>query len=105
MMNRHDELLAIFRSVDENILTVVEPLIDDLIFIEKQLEELRSKPFIKYHPKDDSIQKITVAGKMYKDLLASQKDIVRILCMELHKDGTTESDSPLRAYLSNLGKK
>lgn len=102
-MNRRDELKKIFQDADENILTIVEPMIDDLVFIEGQLEDLRKKPFIKYHPNDPSIQKTTAAGKLYKDLLAQEKDIVRILCSQLHKGGTSEDESPLRAYLKNLG--
>lgn len=102
-MGRKDELLQIFQELDKDVLTIVTSLIDDLVFIEGQLDELRKQPFIKYHPKDPSIQKQTPAGKLYKDLLAQQKDIVRILCSQLHKGGKGESESPLRQYLKGLG--
>lgn len=101
-MNRRDELLKIFKELDGNVLTIVEPMIGELVFIEEQLVELRTKPFIKYHPNDPSIQKPTPAGKLYKDLLAQQKDIVRILCSQLHKTGSEDGESPLRAYLKGL---
>ena len=101
-MSRKEELLKIFTELDKNVLIIVEPMIGELVFIEEQLVELRSKPFIKYHPKDPSIQKQTPAGKLYKDLLAQEKDIVRILCSQLHKTGSEEGDSPLRAYLKTL---
>lgn len=101
-MTRKDELLRIFNELDKNVLTIVEPMIGELVFIEEQLADLRTKPFIKYHPNDPSIQKQTPAGKLYKDLLATEKDIVRILCSQLHKGGDGESDSPLRAYLKGL---
>lgn len=101
-MSRKDELIAIFGDVDSNVLTIVEPMIDDLIFIEKQLIELREKPFIRCHPKDPSVQKQTPASKLYKDLLAQEKDIVRILCSQLHKGSSDDAESPLRAYLKAL---
>lgn len=101
-MDRREELLKMFQELNEDVLKIVEPMIDELIFIEEQLVELKKKPFIKYHPKDPSIQKTTPAGKLYKDLLAQEKDIVRILCSQLHKGGTGESESPLRQWLKTL---
>lgn len=103
-MTRKDELIKIFGNVDDSVLTIVEPMIDDLVFIEGQLEDLRKKPFIKYHPEDPTIQKATASGKLYKDLQAQQRDIVRILCSQLHKGATEETESPLRAYLKKVGK-
>lgn len=101
-MNRKEELLKIFKELDGNVLTIVEPMIGELVFIEEQLAELRTKPFIKYHPQDPSTQKQTPAGRLYKDLLAQEKDIVRILCSQLHKTGSEDGESPLRAYLKGL---
>jgi len=49
------------------------------------------------------VQKQTPAGKLYKDLLAQEKDIVRILCSQLRKNDTDE-ESPLRKYLRGLDK-
>lgn len=101
-MERKDELLNLF--ADESIQKIVAPLIDDLIFIESQLSELRTKPFLRCHPTNPSIQKQTPAARLYKDLLAQQKDIVRILCLQLHKTGEEDNESPLRAYLRELEK-
>lgn len=101
--NRKKELLAIFNDADENVCKIVAPMIDDLIFIEDQLLELRTKPFIRYHPNDPSIQKATPAYKVYKDLLAQSKDIVRVLCSQLRKGGTEDNKSPLDAYFERLG--
>lgn len=101
-MDRKGELLKIFKGLDKNVLTIVEPMIDDLVFIEDQLRDLRAKPFLKVHPKDPTIQKATPASRMYKDLQAQERDIVRILCSQLHKGANEETESPLRAYLREL---
>ena len=103
-MTRRDELVHIFQELDGNVLTIVTPMIDELVFIEEQLAGLRGQPFIRFHPKDPSLQKLTPAGKLYKDLLAQQKDIVRILCSQLHKGGDGQEESPLDAYFKRLEK-
>lgn len=103
MAKRVDQLKKIFSEFDQNVQTVVAPLFSEMEFIEAQLVELKKKPFIKYHPKDPSVQKQTPAGKLYKDLLAQEKDIVRILCSQLRKNDTDE-ESPLRKYLRELDK-
>lgn len=104
MSKRTDELKKIFSEFDKNVQAVVTPLFAEMDFVESQLVELKKKPFIKYHPKDPSIQKQTPAGKLYKDLLAQEKDIVRILCSQLRKQDTDE-ESPLRKYLRELDKR
>lgn len=98
-MDRKEELLKIFKDTDTNVCEIVHPLIDELLFIEGQLEELKKQPFIKVHPTNPANQKQTPAGKLYKDLLASYKDIVRILCSQLHKGGEKEGDSLFRAWV------
>lgn len=103
-MTRKEELMAIFEGSDENVSKIVNPMIDDLVFIEEQLVELRKQPFIRYHPNDPSIQKATAASKLYKDLLAQSKDIVRILCSQIHKGGSEGDESPLDNYFRSLGK-
>lgn len=96
--------MGIFKGSDENVCKIVAPLIDELVFVEEQLLELRSKPFIRYHPDDPSIQKDTAASRLYNKLLAQHKDIVRILCSQLHKGGEGEEESPLDAYFKRMQK-
>lgn len=99
-MNREAELKEIFEGMDENILKIVSPLIDRLIFVEKQLMELEKKPFIKYHPEDMSRQKPLPAGKLYGQMLSQEKDIVRTLCSLVHKSDSGEVESKLDAWLT-----
>lgn len=101
-MSRKDELLKIFGDLDKNVLTIVEPLITEMVNLEEEMAELRDKPKIRYRPDDPSRQRITPSAKLYKECLAQYKDIVRILCSQLHKNGSDEGDSPLRTYLKGL---
>jgi hypothetical protein len=99
-MERDAQLKEIFKGMDENILKIVSPLIDRLTFVEKQLTELETKPFIKYHPNDPSRQRATPSGKLYNQMLAQEKDIIRTLCSLVHKSDSGEVESKLDAWLT-----
>lgn len=99
-MTRAEDLRSLFK--DPAVLAVAGPLIDELVEIEARIAEVKREPFIRFHPADRSIQRATPAGRLYKDLLAKQTDIVRVLLMQLRRDGEVEEDSPLREYLKRL---
>ncbi len=93
-MERKKELLKV---IDGN--ETLKPLVDDMVFIEAQLESLRCLPMIRVSPTDPNLQKPTPAAKQYKEFLQQYTNIVKIL---LHATGTeTEEDSPLRAWMKN----
>ena len=75
------------------------PMVDDLIFLEAQLEDLRQLPMIKVHPDDPSKQKTTPAAKQYKELLQQYTNIIKVF---LRATGTDEEDdeSPLRKWMN-----
>ena len=92
-MNRKEELLKII----DNDITLI-PLVEEMVFLENQLEELKKLPFIKYHPKDQTKQKATPAAKQYKEFLQQYANIVKIL---MRATGVDENDeeSPLRKWV------
>ena len=96
-MSRKSELLRVFENVDES-KDVILPLIDDVVFLEDRLDELRKLPFIRVNPKDPSQQKSTPASKLYRELLQQYNQCLKTLTGILRKDGA-EEESPLRAYL------
>ena len=93
-MDRKEELL----NAIENDPTLV-PIIDDMVYLEGQLEELRKLPKIKVHPKDPGKQKATPAAKLYKEYLQQYVNVVKIL---LRATGADEADeeSPLRKWFN-----
>lgn len=103
-MDRKTELMEIFKDMGDNVKTLVTPMIDDLVFIEAQLVELRKYPFIKYHPEDPNRQMELPNYKVYKAMVSQQKDIVRFLSSLITKGGDTEGDDPLDAYFKRKGK-
>ena len=76
-------------------------MIDEFLFLEAQLEELRKKPMIKTHPKDKQRVKPTHVAKLYKEFLQQYDNTAKIL-LSLHKNSEEKTQSPLRAYLDKL---
>ena len=101
-MTRKEELLKVFENVDDDLKKVVTPLIDDVVFLEERLNELRKLPFIRVIPSNPSMQKNTPACKMYKELLQQYNNCIKILCGVIGKNGDVET-SPLQEYLKTLG--
>lgn len=97
--NRKEELLKIFDSVEDT-KDIILPLIDDVVFLEEQLEALRQLPFIRFSKQDPSLQKATPAAKQYKELLQQYNNCIKILTGVLRKDAP-EEDSPLRAFIAS----
>ncbi len=98
-MSRKEELLQIFDQVDDT-KGIIAPMIDDVVFLEEQLQELRKLPFIRINPHDHSQQKATPAAKQYKELLQQYNNCIKILTGILRKD-TPEEESPLRAFIAS----
>lgn len=96
-MTRKEELLKVFEDI-EYTKDIILPMIDDVVFLEKQLQDLRKLPFLRVNPKDPSQQKATPAAKQYKELLQQYNNCVKILTGILRKDAP-EEDSPLRTFL------
>ena len=99
-MNRKEELLKIFAEI-EDINGIITPLIDDVVFLEERLTELRTLPFIRVNPNNSAEQKATPAAKMYKEFLQQYNNCIKILCGVLNKNGI-EDESPLRSFLKNM---
>lgn len=97
-MSRSEELRKIFKDFDETKFTVVEPLIDEAVYLEAQMVSLKKYPFIKSREYKGEIQtKVTAAGKQYREYLQTYTNIIDKLCRMLGKvEG--EDGSPLREF-------
>lgn len=101
-MSRSEELRRIFKDFDETKFTVVEPLIDEAVYLEEQMLSLKQYPFIKSREYKGEIQtKVTAAGKQYREYLQTYINLVDKLCKYL---GATEADenSPLREFFEQM---
>lgn len=71
--------------------------VDELLFLEERLEQLRKLPHIEINPKNPAQQRATVAAKEYIKYLQQYNTVVRILTRATGSDESDE-ESPLRAW-------
>ena len=94
---RKEELLKVFEGVDEG-KDIIYPLIDEVIYLEGQLEELRKLPMIVIDKANPTRQRPTTASKQYKDFLQQYNNCIKTLSSTLRKNAA-EEESPLREFL------
>lgn len=94
-MEREKELEDIFKDVDENKKKLIRPLIEQIVFIEEQMTYLKTLPFIRLHPYNNSIQEVTKASKQYKDLSQAYMNAIRVLILLLNKEDTSAENELL----------
>lgn len=101
-MGRKEELLQIVCKDGMNNDVKAKQLVDEIVFIEEQLVELRKLPFININPKNPMQQKATPAAKQYKELLQQYNNSLRLL-LRLSGDmgGESEEESPLRKWVKS----
>lgn len=94
-VSRKDSLYSIFKHVDENERELVTPLIEQVIFLEERMDELREMPFVRINPKNPLMQKTTPAAKLYKECMQSYMNAIRILLNTLRKVESSAADELL----------
>ena len=92
-MTRKEEIL---QAVNDN--KTLLPLIDDMVYLERQLEQLRALPKIKVDPENDQRQKATAAAKLYKEYLQQYVNVVKVIQKAAGADGEGD-DSPLSKWM------
>lgn len=73
-------------------------LIDELSFVQGQLEALKKLPFIIVNRKNPQIQRQTEAGKMYKALVEKYTNLVKALATIYARNGGNE-ENPFITWL------
>lgn len=101
MAERKEELRALFDGADDAGKACAFQLVDEMCFLEKQLEELRKKPFLAINPRNPAQQRQTPAAKQYRELLQQYTNIVKIM-LKMTGAAETEEESPLRTFMKTL---
>lgn len=96
-MNRLEELKKLISDNNDNI-TLYNSLLDEIIFIENQLVELKKLPFISVNPKNNAQQKTTPAAKQYKELLQQYTNCLKVIAKASGQD-IEDEESPLRKWV------
>ena len=100
MNERAQELLKIIEDEDPKNRSKAIQLVEEIAFLEEQLQELKKMPFIEVNPKNPQQQRSTPAAKLYKEFLQQYNNSLKII---LRMTGDTESteESPLRKWLKS----
>lgn len=96
-MDRKAEINTALNGTSKEVMAVLSPLIDEVVFIEQNLEELKKLPFIAVNPKNPQQQKPTAAYKQYKELYQQYTLSVKIL-LGVVDDKVEGGESPLQSY-------
>ena len=98
-MDRRSELVAL---IPEDSLELVSSVIDDVVFLEDRLTELKKLPFIEVNPKNPMKQRSTPASKLYKEFLQQYINCIKMIEYVIYKEKRLEGDeaeeSPLRKW-------
>lgn len=92
-MDRKSELKKLITVNSE----LVGNLIDELVFMETQLEYYRSLPQIRVDENRPERQKATPASKLYKETLQQYTNVIKVLAHCTGQDVDSE-ESPLRKW-------
>jgi len=100
-MSRKEELEKIvFKPGSDNEIKAAQ-LIDEIVFMEEQMQELRKLPFIKVDKDNPMKQKATPAQKQYKETLQQYNNSLRLLFKLTGDLGDIEEESPLRKWVKS----
>ena len=91
---RREQLLEIVGDRPELL-----PLVDDVVFLEKHLEYLRTLPQIRVDGLNPNHQKPTPASKQYKEFLQQYINALKVLIKETGQT-ETEEESPLKQWMN-----
>lgn len=97
MSRRKDLEKIVFKDGSDNNIKASK-LIEEIIFLEEQMEYYRSLPQIKVHPDHPDLQKATPASKLYKESLQQYNNSLRLLFRITGDLTESEEESPLRKW-------
>lgn len=87
-MTRKEQLQHLLSKLDDK--DLVNQIVDEIVFLEEQLNYLRTLPFIRVNPKDVSQQKETPAAKQYHHMLQAYNNNIKILISYIRKANIDE---------------
>ena len=90
-MTRAEELLEL---LPEDSKELVSDVVDEVVFLEERLTELKKLPFIQVHPTKPELQRSTPAAKQYKEFLQQYINCIKVIEAVIYRDKRLEGDAP-----------
>ena len=95
MEERRQELL---KYIDNEPLLI--PTVEEMIYLEAELDKLRAMPKIKINPNNPLQQKVLPAAKLYKEYLQQYLNAVKAI-EKVTGISEAEEESPLRKWVNS----
>ena len=92
-MSRIDDLKKIADKIDGDKKTVIEPLLDEIVFLEEELKAVKKLPFLRVDKKNPQKQEETAAGKQYKAYLQQYNNCIRVVMTAISRYSIEEDDA------------
>ncbi len=92
-MDRKTQLLELI-SINSDL---VSKLVDELLFMESQLDYYRTLPMIRVDANNPERQKATPASKLYKETMQQYTNTIKVLAKCTGQD-IDDEESPLRKW-------
>lgn len=99
MEKRKQEVIEHLKTNKNVSIEFLMPTIENFVYLEGQLEELRKLPKIRVNPNNPEQQKTTPAAKMYKELFQQYLNALKVL-QSYDKNLNDIEESPLRAWVN-----
>ena len=94
--SREKTLREIFADVDDGSQDIIDTTITDLIFIERQMQEVKALPFLRVDKKNPAKQTTTPAAKLYKELSQAKDSKTKILLTVINRADVSAADELLK---------
>jgi len=99
MEKRKQEVIEHLKTNKNVSIEFLMPTIENFVYLEGQLEELRKLPKIRVNPNNPEQQKTTPAAKMYKELFQQYLNALKVL-QSYDKNLNDIEESPLREWVN-----
>lgn len=102
-MDRREELEKLVYKENSGNDIKASKLIEEIVYLEDQMDSLKKLPFIRVSKKNPEMQKATPAAKLYKEMLQQYNNSMRLLLRIAGDLGESEEISPLRKWVRSRG--
>ena len=98
MDERKNKLITLFDNFPDK--DLILNVIDEVIFLEEQLNYLKTLPMIRVNPKDSSQSKMTESSKLYQKFLQQYNNDIKILISYSKNQDMSEDENDAFAQLN-----
>ena len=94
--NREKQIREVFADIDDGSQDIIHTTISDLIFIERQMQEIKTLPFLRVDKNNPAKQMTTPAARLYKELSQAKDSKTKILLTVINRADVSAADELIK---------